>query len=139
MSNCLKCKAHCEDAGKHYVTADLCPSFEPKPNTRYILFVLDGCDISFVATAPEDITLKQLLEQCDKIKPNYCACGIRPFYRGIDLDHTYYPPDLSPAEIVIGYDNIQKVSDDVPCQIVEHWRDKTYQWDGEIKEAEGEK
>lgn len=39
-------------------------------------FVLDGCDISFVAEAPSDITLEQLLKQCDKIKPDWCACGI---------------------------------------------------------------
>ena len=26
-------------------------------------FILNGCDISFVAEAPEDITLKQLLKQ----------------------------------------------------------------------------
>ena len=40
-------------------------------------FILDGCDISFIAEAPEDITLKELLKQADKIKPDYCACGIR--------------------------------------------------------------
>ena len=43
-------------------------------------FVLNGCDISFIAEAPEDITLKQL-------------------------------------EIIIGYDSIEKTSDDVTCQI----------------------
>lgn len=32
-------------------------------------FVLNGCDISFVAEAPADITLEQLLKQCDRIKP----------------------------------------------------------------------
>ena len=42
-----------------------------------IKFRLNGCDIFFVAEAPEDITLKQLLKQCDKIKPHWCACGIR--------------------------------------------------------------
>ena len=41
-----------------------------------IKFILNGCDISFIAEAPEDITLKQLLRQCDKIKPDWCACGI---------------------------------------------------------------
>ena len=34
-----------------------------------IKFVLNGCDILFFAEAPEDITLKQLLEQTDKISP----------------------------------------------------------------------
>ena len=33
-------------------------------------FILNGCDISFIAEAPEDITLKQLLRQTDKIKPD---------------------------------------------------------------------
>ena len=39
-------------------------------------FVLNGCDISFIAEAPKDITLEQLLKQCDKIVPDWCACGI---------------------------------------------------------------
>ena len=33
-------------------------------------FVLNGCDISFVAEAPADITLEQLLKQCDRIRPS---------------------------------------------------------------------
>ena len=41
-----------------------------------IKFLLNGCDICFVAEAPKDITLEQLIKQCDKIKPDYCACGI---------------------------------------------------------------
>ena len=40
-------------------------------------FILNGCDISFIAEAPEDITLKELLKQTDKLKPDWCACGIR--------------------------------------------------------------
>ena len=73
-------------------------------------FVLNGCDISFIAEAPEDITLKQLLTQCDKIYPDWCACGICSCERagfGEDID----------AEIIIGYDSIEKTSDDVACQI----------------------
>lgn len=30
-----------------------------------IKFWLNGCDIAFLAEAPGDITLKQLLKQCD--------------------------------------------------------------------------
>ena len=30
-------------------------------------FVLNGCDINFLAEAPEDITLKQLLKQLNQI------------------------------------------------------------------------
>ena len=43
-------------------------------------FRLDGYDIFFIAEAPEDITLKQLLKQCDKIEPDWGACGIRSLY-----------------------------------------------------------
>ena len=71
-----------------------------------IRFILNGCDISFVAEAPEDITLKQLLKQCDRIKPHWCACGI------CSCDNDY------PTEIVIDYDNIRKTSEDVSCTII---------------------
>lgn len=70
-------------------------------------FILNGCDISFVADAPSDITLEQLLKQCDKIKPHWCACGIC----SADEDDE--------VEIIIGYDKIRKVSDDVSCEIRE--------------------
>ena len=73
-----------------------------------IKFWLDGCDISFIAEAPEDIILKQLLKQCDRIKPNYCACGIRSIDEDIDFI----------TEIIIEYDNIYKTSDDVECRII---------------------
>lgn len=39
-------------------------------------FVLNGCDILLIADAPEDMTLKELLVMCDRIKPDWCACGI---------------------------------------------------------------
>lgn len=73
-------------------------------------FILNGCDISFIAEAPEDITLKQLLKQCDKIIPDYCACGICS-YETIGYKEDY------PAEIIIGYDSIEKANDDVSCTI----------------------
>ena len=62
-----------------------------------IKFILDGCDISFVAEAPEDITLKQLLKQCDRIIPDWCACGIT------SADQN------DKVELHITYDNIEKV------------------------------
>lgn len=71
-------------------------------------FVLDGCDISFFAEAPEDITLKQLLAQCDRILPDWCACGIR----SCNDKETY------PAEIYIDYDDVRKANDDVACRIL---------------------
>lgn len=79
---------------------------------KYIRFVLNGCDISFFAEAPEDITLKQLLEQCDKIKPDWCACGICS-YEKAGFEETHEP------EIIIGYDSIRKADDSVSCRIVE--------------------
>jgi hypothetical protein len=76
-------------------------------------FILNGCDISFIAEAPEDITLKQLLKQCDKIKPDWCACGIcsyeKEYRNGTDYE----------AEIIIGYDSIKKANEDVSCRIIE--------------------
>lgn len=73
-------------------------------------FWLDGCDISFVAEAPEDITLKQLLKQTDKIRPHWCACGIRSLE-----EHE----QGCTTEIEITYDGIKKTSEDVCCDIVE--------------------
>lgn len=73
-------------------------------------FVLNGCDISFVAEAPDDITLKQLIKQCDKIKPDWCACGI------CSLDYVGYSEDKKP-EIIIGYDAIKKADENVSCSI----------------------
>lgn len=76
-------------------------------------FILNGCDISFTAEAPEDITLKQLLEQCDKIEPDWCACGICS-YKKAEYDDKYEP------EIIIGYNSIQKRDEDVACRIIEN-------------------
>ena len=73
-------------------------------------FMLNGCDISFIAEAPNDITLEQLLKQTDKIEPDWCACGIR------SLDES---EQNLPVEIEIGYSDIRKAAEDVPCQIKE--------------------
>ena len=74
-------------------------------------FILNGCDISFYAEAPEDITLKQLLKQCDKIKPDWCACGIRSIN---EIEDKIWEP-----EIRITYDSVEKVDKDAPCTIVD--------------------
>ncbi len=71
-------------------------------------FMLDGCDISFVAEAPDDITLKQLLKQTDRIHPHWCACGIRSL-RDDEQDED--------VEIIITYDGIEKSDDCVCCDI----------------------
>lgn len=75
-------------------------------------FILNGCDISFVAEAPADITLEQLIKQCDKIKPDWCACGI------CSLNYIGYSEDEE-TEIIIGYDTIKKADDNIPCRIEE--------------------
>lgn len=77
---------------------------------KKIKFVLDGCDISFVAEAPADITIEQLIEQCDKIKPMWCACGIS------SLDKKGYCEDIQ-TDIIIGYDDIKKTNEGVSCWI----------------------
>lgn len=77
---------------------------------KKIKFKLDGCDISFVAEAPEDITLKQLLKQCDRIKPNWCACGIR----SLNKEECHISTEIS-----IDYNDIKKTSEDVVCDIKE--------------------
>ena len=74
-----------------------------------IKFWLDGCDIQFLAEAPEDITLKQLLKQCNRINPKWCSCGINS--KNIE----YY----NKVEIIIDYDNVKKVDEDVDCDILE--------------------
>ena len=86
-----------------------------------IRFVLDGCDINFYAEAPEDITLKQLLEQCDKIEPDYCTCGIYSAERYVHDRMQMSLDDLKP-EIIIDYDSIRTTGDNVWCKIVEDWR-----------------
>lgn len=74
---------------------------------KEIKFILDGCDISFVAVAPADITLEQLLRQTDKIKPYWCACGI------CSAEESETP------EIRITYDSVEKVDPAAQCSIME--------------------
>lgn len=80
---------------------------ESKTNER-VHFILDGCDISFGAEAPADITLAELLKQCDRVKPDYCACGIR----------SYNPEkDYSQIELSFDYDDVCKTDENVSCSI----------------------
>ena len=76
---------------------------------KNIKFMLDGCDITFVAEAPEDMTLKQLLDQCSRIEPDWCACGIR------HLDEE--EKKRLRTEILIDYNDIKKTAPDVSCTI----------------------
>lgn len=74
-------------------------------------FVLNGCDIDFTAEAPDDMTLKQLIEQCDRIKPHWCACGICSYkYAG-------YSESMNEPEIIFTYDDVYKAKEDISCDI----------------------
>ena len=76
-----------------------------------IKFLLNGCDISFTAKAPEDITLKELLAQTDKLKPDWCACGIR----------SLSPRDYwEETEVFITKNSIRLANDDVSATIMEN-------------------
>ena len=70
-------------------------------------FILNGCDISFIAEAPEDMTVKQLIEQADRIEPDWCACGI--------CKDTGY--EKCSTDIFFDYNDVRKASDDVNCKI----------------------
>ena len=74
-----------------------------------IKFILNGCDIFFTAEAPPDITLIQLLKQCDRIVPDYCACGIRSFEKG----------DCATVELSFDYNDVKKIDEDAACSIKE--------------------
>lgn len=76
--------------------------------TKTIKFMLAGCDICFVAEAPSDITLEQLLKQADKIKPHWCSCGINSRVGTAEV------------EIIFDYDAVKKANDDVACDICEN-------------------
>lgn len=84
-----------------------------------IKFILNGCDIELQAEAPKDITLEQLLQQCDRIIPSYCACGICSLKEkcerdGIDMNEfvEYWKTD-----VVIDYDSVKKGYEDASCYI----------------------
>lgn len=70
-------------------------------------FLLDGCDISFIAEAPDNMTIKQLVEQADRIIPDWCACGVHSI-----------KSNTIPTEIYFDYYDVWKSDDDVPCTIL---------------------
>lgn len=77
-----------------------------------VKFILNGCDISFFAEAPCDMTVSQLIKQCDRIKPDWCACGIcsTAGYNG------WLPPK---PEIIFDYHDVRKTNEDVCCRIMD--------------------
>ena len=83
-----------EQCMAHRMDDEKC-SCEIKTKAPMLRFMLDGCDISYAAEAPADMTLAQLLKQCDRIHPDYCACGI-------------CSTDEEP-ELIFGYDSVDYV------------------------------
>lgn len=78
---------------------------EGEPAKKMITFRLNGCDISFAAVAPSDMTVEQLVKQGNRIEPDWCACGIC----AEDGD--------CPPEIIFDYDDVKVANDDVNCTI----------------------
>lgn len=70
-----------------------------------IKFILNGCDISFVAEAPKDMTVEQLVKQASRIKPDWCACGICK------------AEENDGVEIIFDYNDVVKVGADISCTI----------------------
>lgn len=91
--------------GYHY-DFDNCPHYKDNDTTP-TKFILDGYDIYLKGVAPADITLKQLLKQCDRIKPAWYGCGIKSDYI-----------QIAPVDINIMYDSIIKVNEHAPCTIL---------------------
>ena len=52
------------------------------------------------------MTVKQLIEQADRIQPDWCACGV--------CSTEGYDPE---PEIIFDYNDVRKASEDVRCQI----------------------
>lgn len=78
---------------------------------KEIKFILNGCDISFIAVAPADITLEQLLRQTNRIEPYWCACGI--------CSAEKESRENAAPEIRITYDDVEKIDPKVSCHIIE--------------------
>ena len=83
-----------------------------------IKFLLNGCDICFFAEAPKDITLEQLLKQTTRIKPDWCACGIRALEK-VKSDEICDESSIEP-EIIIDYNDIRKARENVSCKILDY-------------------
>ena len=75
-----------------------------------VKFVLNGCDIHLIAEAPKDMTLEQLLAQCDKIEPLWCACGI------CSIAAAEFPEHVE-TDVIIGYNSVHKAREYANCRI----------------------
>lgn len=91
--------------GYHY-DFDNCPHYKDNDTTP-TKFIIEGRDTFLKGVAPADITLKQLLKQCDRIKVAWHSCGLK----------SDFIPE-APIDIFIMYDSITKVGEHAPCIIL---------------------
>lgn len=70
-----------------------------------IKFIINCGDINFVAEAPRDMTVEQLVEQASRIKPDRSVCGICK------------AEENDGVEIIFDYDDVVKVGADISCTI----------------------
>ena len=85
---------------------DNCPHYKDNDTTP-TKFIIEGHDTFLKGIAPADITLKQLLKQCDRIKPGRYGCA---------LQSDFIPE--APIDIIIMYDSITKVAEHAPFIIL---------------------
>ena len=74
-------------------------------------FKLNGCDISFIAEAPEYMTLREFVDLADHIKPDWCACGVR------HLTESEADADYLSTEIIFDFGVVKKANEGVSCRI----------------------
>lgn len=87
-------------------------SLVPPRTNNIIRFAIKGNDDRYyVAEAPKDITLEQLLKQSDNIVGAYSAMGLGTYEEHFD--------DERPTDIAFDYDSVVKVSDNDSFNIIE--------------------
>lgn len=66
---------------------------------KIIVFEMTGCDEYYTASAPEDMTIKELLDKVDELKFISCACGVRKM--------TQEEIEDSPVDVVFTKEKVQ--------------------------------
>lgn len=79
--------------------------------TDKIVFLACGCDICYWVMAPKDITLEQLLKQFDRLKPDWCDCGIR------SAEKVGWPGFTPDVDVSIDYDDVKIISEHADVHI----------------------
>ena len=111
MNKCKTCAhnlvcCHLSDTDRDFYDYDKCPNYKDNDNTP-TKFIIEARGTYLKIVAPADITLKQLLKQCDRIKGARHSCALK----------SDFIPEV-PVDIIIMYDSISKVYEDAPCTIL---------------------